>query len=124
MIKFNIIFIIKNYLKLNNCLKGLKESISRSVLILVFKIINMVEILLVGSVKKISSVLGFLENSLFTFNNPLFSYTPDKSLKFMDKTSKDYIHFKAKLPIWFIIFKESINLEDFLSLIENQLLFI
>ncbi len=124
MIKFSIIFIIKNYLKLNNYLKELKENISLNVLILVFKIINMVEILLVGLVKKINNVLDSLENNLSTFSSPPFSYIPEKSLKFMDKTFKDFIHFKAKLLIWFIMFKELINLEGFLSLIESQLLFI
>lgn len=52
------------------------------------------------------NVLDYLENKIYIFNILQYYYIQNKSLKFMEKISKNYTHLNQKPHIWSIIFND------------------
>lgn len=104
--RWSIIFIINSFHKLKNFHKKQNANIFQSVLILVLRVIVTEEIHLEDKEDNNSNVFVYFENNPYIFKNLQFYFIQNKSFKFMDKILKNCIHFKVKLHIWCIIYKE------------------
>lgn len=77
-----------------------------------------------GIKNKMNNASDCSESNPYILKTHQFYYIQNKNSKYMGKTLRNFILLKVKLLIWFIILKELMNSDDFLSSTENQPLFI